>query len=669
LSPRDGWTASSAAPPTPGRASAWSGPSPTRLLTPQQIEVDYPSLEGLEDFAARRRREFAGKALEFPRLSGFCLLACREALERAGGFDERFGLGFFDDDDLCLRVRNPGFRTLVALDVFVHHFGSRTFTALGVDFRKHLKENFERFKEKWGPEHAAPYRLPEEGMAAAGETPAPQVPAAAAGETPAPQVPAVAAAAGQQGVSMCMMVKNEEAILGDCLKSVADLVDQVVVVDTGSTDRTKEIAASFGPKVKIVDFPWRDDFAAARNESLRHASGAWIFWMDADDLLDEDNRGKFRTLLANLPEGNAAFAMKCLCLPNAPGDAGTVVDHVRLFRNHPRLRWQYRVHEQILPALRQMGARVRWSDVVIHHSGYQDPALRRRKLERDLRLLRLEEGERPDDPFTLFNLGQVFQELGQYAEALPLLRRSLARSHPSDSIVRKIYALIVGCHRRLGQQGKALAACAEGRLHYPADDELLFLEGVIRRDRGDLAGAAAALERLLASPPAEHFASVDAGLRGPKARHNLAVVYQQQGRSAEAEALWRQVVAEQPAFLPAWLGLGELHLGRKGWEEVEAAAARLEAAVGGATEAAVLRARGELARGEYNAARTRLESAIAVAPQAVWPRVILSHVLLQEGKDAAAAEQALRDVLALDPNNAEARHNLQVHLAGRQPAA
>ncbi len=96
----------------------------------------------------------------------------------------------------------------------------------------------------------------------------------------------------------------------------------------------------------------------------------------------------------------------------------------------------------------------------------------------------------------------------------------------SDSIVRKLYALIALCHRRLGQQGEALAACVEGRLHYPDDAELLFLEGNARRDRGDLAGAAAVLERLLALPAAEHFASVDAGLRGPKARHNLAVVYQ-----------------------------------------------------------------------------------------------------------------------------------------------
>src|SRR5205823_5734839 len=128
---------------------------------PQQVAIDYTSLDGLEAFAARRRREFGGKAMEYPRLTGFCLLARRDVLDRVGGYDERFGTGFFDDDDLCVRVRQAGCRLLVALGVFVHHFGSRTFTALGVDRRKQLTENFERFKAKWGPEYAAGYRLPD----------------------------------------------------------------------------------------------------------------------------------------------------------------------------------------------------------------------------------------------------------------------------------------------------------------------------------------------------------------------------------------------------------------------------------------------------------------------------------------------------------------------------
>src|SRR5262249_52030508 len=143
---------------------------------------------------------------------------------------------------------------------------------------------------------------------------------------------------------------------------------------------------------KVVDFPWCDSFAAARNEGLKHATGDYVFWLDADDRLDEENREKLRALFAGLRDEQVAYSMKCKCLPDDAGTA-TLVDHVRLSRNRPDVRWRYRVHEQILPAIRAVGGEVRWADVVIHHTGYQDRALRQRKLQRDLRLLQLEQAE------------------------------------------------------------------------------------------------------------------------------------------------------------------------------------------------------------------------------------------------------------------------------------
>ena len=95
-------------------------------------------------------------------------------------------------------------------------------------------------------------------------------------------------------VSLCMIVKNEEDVLERCLKSAADLVDEIIIVDTGSTDRTKEIAARFTGK--LFDFPWRDDFSAARNESFSHASMDYCLWLDADDVLLEEDRKAFLAL-------------------------------------------------------------------------------------------------------------------------------------------------------------------------------------------------------------------------------------------------------------------------------------------------------------------------------------------------------------------------------------
>jgi tetratricopeptide (TPR) repeat protein len=350
-------------------------------------------------------------------------------------------------------------------------------------------------------------------------------------------------------VSLCLIVKNEEANLPACLDAAADLVDEVIVVDTGSTDRTKAIAQERG--ARVFDFPWVDSFAAARNECLRHATCPWIFWLDADDRLDDANRAKLRALFAGLGDDQVAYAMKCVCVPDTPGGTATVVDHIRLFRNHPAIRWTYRVHEQILPAIRQCGGTVRAVDVRIHHVGYQDPALRGRKQQRDFRLLELDLADHPDDPFILFNLGWALEQQDRPAEALPCLRRSLERSQPGDSIVRKLYTLVMECHRRLGQPAAALAACQEGRRYYPDDAQLLFQEALLRHAQGDRAGAERCLLRLLTTQDEPHFASVAEGLRGYKARHQLALLYQEQGRLAEAEAQWRTVLQERSALAHA----------------------------------------------------------------------------------------------------------------------
>jgi tetratricopeptide (TPR) repeat protein len=470
---------------------------------------------------------------------------------------------------------------------------------------------------------------------------------------------------GRPRISLCMIVKNEEANLGSCLESVKDLFDETIIVDTGSTDQTKAIASRF--QARVYDFAWVDHFAAARNESLRRATGDWIFWLDADDRLDEANHGKLHGLLQNLPETNIAFVMKCLCLPDGVTGATSVVDHVRLFRNHPQVRWQYRVHEQILLAIRSTGGEVRWADVVIQHTGYQDPGQRGLKLERDLRLLHLENAEHPDDPFTLFNLGWTFCELRRPAQALPLLQQSLSRSLPHDSIVRKLFVLIARCQCQLGQAGEALAVCRRGRTYYPTDAELLFEEGRLLGQQGNLAGAEACLVQLLEGQGGAHFASLDPGLRGYWARHQLALIYQQQKRFAEAEQQWQAALAERADFGPAWLGLGDIYLAQGRWQELEAVAGRLGGDASGAMEAAVLRARGHLARADFAAALKILEETTARHPRALRPRVVFSLALLQERRDLVAAEAALRDVLMLDPGHASTLHNLKVllHEQGR----
>src|SRR5262249_29185865 len=154
--------------------------------------------------------------------------------------------------------------------------------------------------------------------------------------------------------------------------------------------------------------PWVDNFATARNESLRHATGDWILWLDADERIDAPNRTKMQRLFAGLGEKNEAFGMTIVYLPGPRSVLAPEAKIVRLFRNHPEMRWQNRIHEDILPAVRAVGASVVWTDIAIHHTGYQDPAVRARKNKRDLRLLLMDYADDPDKPDTLLNLGKIY---------------------------------------------------------------------------------------------------------------------------------------------------------------------------------------------------------------------------------------------------------------------
>jgi glycosyltransferase involved in cell wall biosynthesis/tetratricopeptide (TPR) repeat protein len=472
-----------------------------------------------------------------------------------------------------------------------------------------------------------------------------------------------AAVATKPHVSLTMIVKNEAHNLPTCLGSVADLVDEIIVVDTGSTDDTVAVAERHG--ARVFHFPWVDSFAAARNETLRHARGEWVFWMDADDRLDAENREKFRRLLAELPsDRGAAYIFKCLCMPDPETGAETEVDHVRLFPNLPGLQWEHRVHEQILPALRRREVRTRWCDVTVHHVGYQDPAQQPAKLQRNLRLLTLEYQEQQDHPFTLFNLGQLYLDMGRVPEALEMLRRSLADSAVTDSIVRKLYTLIARCEQRLNRPAEALVTIRAGRAHYPEDVELLFQESLLLGAVRDVPGAISCLERILDDRDSAHFASVDKGLRGYKARHNLATYYMELGRPDMAEMHWQRVLDEKPGYLPAIVGLGDVAVARQDEPGLQAILMQLHGIPQAAADALVLRARLYQARQEFATARPLLEEAIAMQPRALWPRIVLSQVLLQEG-DWAAAERALRAVLEIDPDHAASRERLQV-LLGQQ---
>jgi tetratricopeptide (TPR) repeat protein len=455
-------------------------------------------------------------------------------------------------------------------------------------------------------------------------------------------------------VSACLIVKNAEPSLPRCLESIADLVRELIVVDTGSTDATPPRAEAFG--CRVHHFPWVDDFAAARNESIRYATGRWILWLDADEYLDEPNHRKLQVLLASLPDEDAAYLMtgRSLLATGSPLDCL----NTRLFRNHPEIRWRYRVHEQITPAVLRLGHPLRSTDIVIQHAGFEDAQVHRGKLERNTRLLELDLRDHPEDAFILFNLGTAYADLGRLDQAIGLLRQSVAQSPPGDATGRVASLALLQCHRRLGQGNEALAVCLEGRRRNPEDVAFWFWHGQLLLDQRNLAGAEQVLSELVRRGPAPATATVDAALRDYIAPHTLGLVYHAQGRPADAEKLWKAVVHEHPIYKPSWEMLAELYFQQQRWTDLDAIIGQIQGRPEWAADGAILRARWHLAKKEFAPARAILEQLIQQTPQAMPPRFYLTHVLLQEGKDWQAAERALRDLLAIDPYRAQAWYNL-----------
>ncbi len=221
-----------------------------------------------------------------------------------------------------------------------------------------------------------------------------------------------------------MIVKDEAARLPGALESVRHLVDEMVVCDTGSVDRTAAIAAEHG--ARVVTFDWCDDFSAARNAALDAVTSDWVLVLDADEVLTEVDPDYWKGLL-NDPEA-AGYE---LTMSSRVGQKRSDFPIVRLFRNDPAIRFRFPVHEQVVPALNAwaipLGLKVKPSTLVIDHTGYE-PHEREAKRPRNRRLLEKAVADHPSEPYLRFQLGAESVVLYE-GEVLPVEGMRAARAH------------------------------------------------------------------------------------------------------------------------------------------------------------------------------------------------------------------------------------------------
>jgi len=267
-------------------------------------------------------------------------------------------------------------------------------------------------------------------------------------------------AEGENGISLCMIVKNEEQVLARCLASVEPLVHEMVVVDTGSTDRTADIAHVFG--ARVLRFTWDGNFANARNHGIDHARGGWILALDADEVLSKADYPMVLRAVSQATGRNVTWSvMTRNYTPRINTEGWTANDgaypceetgdgwyptwKVRLFPKHASLRFSGEIHEMVEKAARSAGFELRKASFVVHHYGElkNKAAGVSEKQKAYFELGKKKLAEQPDDIPSLIELAMQATEMGLLTEALPLWDRVLElRPEAVDAHFNRGYVLI-----------------------------------------------------------------------------------------------------------------------------------------------------------------------------------------------------------------------------------
>ncbi|MBM5783559.1 MAG: glycosyltransferase [Cyanobacteria bacterium K_DeepCast_35m_m1_288] len=315
-------------------------------------------------------------------------------------------------------------------------------------------------------------------------------------------------------LSLSMIVRDEAAQIEDCLRSVQGFVDEMVVVDTGSTDNTVALAQAMGARVEQID--WPGDFAPARNQALQWVSGEWVLVLDADERLRPEAMAPLRALMAQ-PD-----VLLINLLRHERGAVQSPYSNVsRLFRRHPAIRWSRAYHSMVddsVAELLQQESHWRIADCpepALLHDGYRPELLAQGNKPQRLReAMEAELLERPGDPYACAKLGSLEVAEGNLERGTTLLRQGLAQC-PADA--------------------------------HPERYELLLHLALAEAAR-DPAAAMALYREALALPLAPRLSLA--------ARLNLSALLLQQGQPQEAEALCQRATAAAPEISLGWYNLG-----------------------------------------------------------------------------------------------------------------
>lgn len=348
-------------------------------------------------------------------------------------------------------------------------------------------------------------------------------------------------------VSLCMIVRDEEATLADCLESVREVVDEMVVLDTGSRDRTIEIAQAAGASVH--SFEWGDDFAAARNAALHHVKTDWVLVLDADEVLVPGVVPTLQTAMQN---------DQCLVVNLVRQELGThqipysLVS--RLFRNHPEIRFNRAYHESIddsVMSLRQrepQWAVLELAEIAIRHTGYTTAAIaQRHKTERARAIMERYLAEYTDDAYTCNKLGALYLEEGNRDAGRDLLQRGLQMA-VAPPLRYELHYHLASSYVETGEFEMAdrhFQAAVEQPISPYLKLGTFTNWGNLRMEQGNPVAAVVLFQKV-----------VETDRSFPLGWFNLATALKDLGNLEDAIACYQQAIQLDPVYAQAHQGLG-----------------------------------------------------------------------------------------------------------------
>lgn len=284
-------------------------------------------------------------------------------------------------------------------------------------------------------------------------------------------------------LSLCMIVKNEEDCMDRCLKSVKPIVDEMIIVDTGSSDHTIDICRSYG--ADIYSYPWHDDFAAARNFGLERATGDWVIWLDADEEVADEGLEQLEHLLSN-----TAVDLYSVQLMNYYGkqisDYQVIqMAHPRIFRNGIGFRFKNPIHETLnveeVLSKDEMETKMALAPIKVRHYGYLDKVVRdKQKSDRNLTLLLKQLRKQENNAWIHYHLASEYYRKKQYERSFQHVNRAIVL-FLSDGLTPPslLYKLKYSILLSLGSFRGAYPAIEKAIQLYPDYVDLHFYKGIM----------------------------------------------------------------------------------------------------------------------------------------------------------------------------------------------